>query len=149
MGFLALFLSVMGCVPMGGDWQGICAANGSWDIQISNMRNYGETLEGAAQPGEWVGSQGSATLSPAMGSASEFVARMWWCDPFHAPCTHQEADGSLTESDANAVQGELLERTGGATFIRWYAVFQDDDDEIEGSCYNLVEGGAGSFRLAR
>ena len=134
---------------MQGEWQGVCLANGTWNLDMPNMTRHTGALAGAQQPGAWSAIRGTAVVSPTLGSTAELQARIWLCDPFHAPCMVEETDGDVIASDGNDVYGEFLDPTGTDVLLQFNGVYTEDDDEIEGSCYNRVDGGAGVITLTR
>lgn len=146
---LFLALSLWGCSPLTGSWSGLCEANGSWSLELQHLTPSGDALADAEEPGQWSAVRGTATISPALNDIQSGEVTLYHCGEHQAPCAYRS--GSLvTEAEAGFIQGEILDPVDGSTIaMRFFGHLVDDDQEIEGSCYNLVAGGSGSLRLDR
>jgi len=147
MSLLALSMCVA-CSPMQGNWSGTCNANsGSWTLDL-NLNAFSGDVEGAGQPSEWDAVRGKTTVSPAITSTETGTAALYLCDEFYAPCTFLE-DGESVEVSGGYVRGDFTPDGDDEPAMRFIGEVFLDDNEIEGSCYNLVSGGAGVLNLSQ
>lgn len=144
---LTIFLSA--CSPLKGEWNGTCSANGDWSLQFTSLSTHRGDMAGAGQPSEWDAVHGTALIAPSLGDLTTGTATLWMCDPFYAPCTYLEEDGDLVEVEADYIQGTISPAASDSPAMRFMGEFISSDAEIEGSCYNLVSGGAGTILLNR
>lgn len=147
--FLIAATSSIACSPLQGEWSGTCSANGARDLTLSNLSGFSGNMEGAEQPSEWAAVRGEAVISPALGQTETGSATLHMCDEFYAPCTYTDG-GSTMEVEANYVYGTITPTDDDEPVMRLIGeMFDDDGPEIEGNCYNLVQGGAGVLTLNR
>ncbi|MFT4976172.1 MAG: hypothetical protein ACI8S6_002068 [Myxococcota bacterium] len=136
------------CSPIEGTWSGTCSANGDWSLQLSSLSSFNGDMPGAEQPSEWDAVRGVATITPTLGDLTTGTATLYYCDELYAPCTFLES-GDLTEVDAGYVIGDINAAGKDEASMHFIGEMFGDDGEIEGSCYNLVSGGAGVLNLNR
>ena len=137
------------CSPLQGEWSGTCSANGDWSLQLTSLSSHNSDMAGAEQPSEWDTVHGTAIITPTLGDLATGTATLWMCDPFYAPCTYLEEDGDLIEVEADYIQGTISQTGATTPSMRFMGEFISSDTEIEGSCYNLISGGAGTIVLNR
>lgn len=144
---MLLSATLAGCSPLTGTWTGTCDANGEWALEL-RLSPSGDSLEGAERPGEWSSVHGSVEITPSLDHIQSAEVTLYHCPEAQAPCTYMSGN-TATEAEAGFVQGEVIDPTQSETVVamRFFGFLVDDNEEIEGSCYNLVEGGSGSLRL--
>lgn len=140
--------TAIACSPLQGEWAGTCSANGDHSLALSSLSSFSGSMDGASQPSEWAAVRGKATLSPSLGNTTDGTATLYMCDEFYAPCTYTEG-GSTMEVDANYVYGSITPADDDEPIMRLIGEMFADEPEIEGDCYNLVQGGAGVLSLNR